>query len=223
MSLVFNVFAGITLSISNYSKSIDYSYESLKPESYGFETTLTLKDKYYLQMDVKRIAAQVQSSSGNLNVFGYDYTHDFMYLKMGYKFSETQSIYLSPMIYYAPILFPVTVGALTSQAAFEKTLSAGLGIGYTKNLSLEKFKFDINANFSLMKFQSGQYEQNYSYLFDVNMHPSWKVSKSMFLGVNYNVIAGQSSLVEKKTGSDYPFKTTYVLHNLFLTFSYTLH
>lgn len=223
MALVFNFFLGLTLSVSDYSKSIDYSFESLKPESYGFDVTYDITDNYYFQLDFKRIAAQVQSSSGKLNIYGWDYTHDFTYLKFGYNLNASESLYVAPMMYYVPTLFPLSVGALSSQAAFEKTLSVGMGFGYTKEIILDKFKFKMDSSLSLTRFLSQDYDHKYSFLFDVDMNPSWKVAKNIFLGVNYNLVAGQTSLTEKKTGSNFPFKTTYFLHNLFLTFTYTLH
>lgn len=223
MALVFNVFLGLTLSITDYSKSLDMSYESLKVESYGFETTYNMSKKYYMQLDFKRISAQVQSSSGYLNIFGWNYTHDFAYLKFGYKLNPSETFYISPMAYYVPTLFPISVGALTSQAAFEKTMSLGLAMGYTKEFVIENFYFKIDTSFAIADFLSKDYAQNYSYLFDVDLNPKWKFSKNMFIGLNYNLISGQSSLIERKTGSDFPIKATYFLHTIFLTFAYTLH
>ncbi len=223
MALAFNIFLGLTLSVSDYSKSIDYSYESIKPESYGFSVDYNLTEDYFFQLDFKRLAAQVQSSSGFLNIYGWDYTHDLTYLKFGYNLNTTESIYIAPMIYYVPTLFPISVGALTSEAAFEKTLSVGLGFGYVKEIIRDNFKFKLDSSLSITEFLSQDYDHNYSFLFDVDMNPSWKVAKKMYLGVNYNLVAGQTSLTEKKTGSNFPFRSTYFLHNLFLTFTYTLH
>ena len=72
MALVFNIFAGLTISVSNYSKSLNYEYESVKLESYGLESTLEFNSDYFIQLDVKRLSAGVQSGSGKLNIFGWE-------------------------------------------------------------------------------------------------------------------------------------------------------
>jgi hypothetical protein len=220
--LVFNIFAGLTLALSDYSKSLNYEYESARLESYGMEATLEFNDNYFFQFDIKRLSAQVQSSTGKLNVFGWDYTHDIAMLKFGMNLNENNSVYLSPTVYYFPTLFPTQVGALSSTAAFEKTLTYGLGAGYITSYKIKKIDVKLDANLSLLNFASSEYNSKYSYVIDLDINPTYKISDRMKAGINYNIVAGQASLVEKKTGSDFPFKTSYFLHNLFLTFAYTL-
>lgn len=223
MALVFNLFLGLTLSTTDYSKSINFEYESLRPASYGMELSLDIDKNYFVEFDLKRLAANVQSSSGNLNVFGWDYTHDIAMLKFGYAINENHSVYASPVAYYVPLLFPIQVGALTSTAAFEKTPAYGFGVGYKHKQTLEKISINFDASFSYLNFASSDYDTKYSYLFDLDVHPTYEINKKMTVGVNYNLVTGLSSLKENKTGSNFPFKTSYFLHNLFLTFAYTLH
>lgn len=222
MALVFNVFAGLTLSLSNYSKSLNYEYESLKLESYGIETTLDLTEKYFVQLDFKRLAAQVQSSTGKLNVFGWDYTHDIGMFKIGYRLKEDYAIYISPVVYNMPILFPTQVGALTSTAAFEKTLAMGVSAGFIKQYQFKKASLSMEGSLGLLDIIASEYSQKYNYFFDLDVHPEWNLGKKIKFGVNYNLIVSQASLIEERTGSNYAFKSTTFLQNLFLTFAYTL-
>ncbi len=222
MALVFNIFLGLTLSTTDYSKALNLSYESLKVESYGMDISLKLADKYYLELDFKRLAAQVQSGSGLLNIYGWDYTHDIAMIKFGHKINATTSFYASPVLYYVPILFPTQVGALTSIAAFEKTPAYGLGLGCKYELQQKKIKIKFDASLSYLEFASDEFSTNYSYVFDLDIHPTYALNKSMELGLNYNLVNGFSSFIENKTGSDFPIKTSNFLHNLFLTFAYTL-
>lgn len=223
MALVFNIFLGLTLSITQTSKSINFEYESVKPASYGFDMTLNLNENYYMQFDMKRLGAGVQSRSGHLNVFGWDYTHDIMMLKFGYALDEKQSIYVTPTIHYTPVLFPTQVGALTSIAAFEKTLTYGAGFGYRKHEKIKMFDVLFDVSFSYLKYASEDYDSKYSFMFDVDVHPTYQINESMAAGLNYNLVFGQSSLVENKTGNEFPFNSRYFLHNFFLTFAYTLN
>lgn len=222
MALVFNIFAGLTISVSNYSKSLNYEYESVKLESYGLESTLEFNSDYFIQLDVKRLSAGVQSGSGKLNIFGWDYTHDIGMLKFAKRYNENTSFYFNPTLYYLPILFPTQVGALSSTAAFEKTLTYGLGLGYISQYSFKKFDLKTDVNFSYLDFSSADYDLKYNYILDIDINPTFKLNEAMNIGLNYNVIMGQTSLTENKTGSEFPFKMSYFLHNLFLTFAYTL-
>lgn len=222
MSLVFNIFLGLTISTTDYSKSLNYDYESVRAKSYGLEASLELNKKYYIGFDFKRLAGSVQSGSGLLNVFGWDYTHDISMLKAGYKLDENQSVYLAPTLNYFPILFPTQVGALSSTAAFEKTLTYGLAIGYKALHKFKKIDVKLDASLSFLDFVSSDYNANYNYAVDIDLNPTYQIHKKMNIGLNYNIVAGQTSLIENITGSQFPFKTSYFLHNLFLTFEYTL-
>ncbi len=222
MSLVFNLLLGLTVSTTDYSKGLNYDYESVRAESYGLETTLELDDKYFAAFDLKRLAGNVQSSTGLLNVFGWNYTHDVAQLKLGFHLDKRSSFYFAPTLHYFPILFPTQVGALSSTAAFEKTLTYGLAVGYKALYRIEKIDLKLDANLSYLDFASSDYDSNYSFAFDIDVNPTYEVSKKMNVGINYNLLAGQTSVTENITGSQFPFKTTYFLHNFFLTFEYTL-
>ena len=222
MALAFNIFAGLTLSVSQYTKSLNYEYESVALQSYGIETSLDISSKINMKLDFKRLAGKIQSADGDLNVYGWSYSHDIGQLKVGFSFDDTQSIYIAPTAYYMPILFPIQVGALKSTAAFEKTTAMGVGIGYTKELKLEKLNVDFDASFSLLNLRSEEYKQKYSYLIDLDVNPSWKVSRDVDLGAMYNLVVGQFSVKENKTGFDYSIKSRYFLNNFFITLKYTL-
>lgn len=218
--LVFNIFLGLTLSVTQTSKSINFEYETLRPASYGFDLQLNLNEKYFMQLDVKRLGAGVQSQNGFLNIFGWDYTHDITALKLGYNLNEENSFYLAPVFYYMPVLFPTQVGALSSVAAFEKTFTYGLAVGYQYHASFKKIDFLADASLGLLDFASSEYDSNYGYFLDVDLHPTYNLNESIKLGLNYNLVFGQHSLVENKTGEGFPFKTRFFLHNLFFTFAY---
>jgi hypothetical protein len=222
MDLVFNIYLGLTLAVSDYSKSLNYEYESLRAESYGFNSSLSLSEKFYFDLGLKRLSAQVQSESGNLNVFGWDYTHDIANLRFGFNLEDKTKLFLGPAFYYMPVLFPTQVGALSSEAAFEKVPQAGFELGYGKEFKFEDFDLIIESSFLAFKSLSSDYEDNYNLLLDLEINPSLKISKHMRLGVNYNVIVGQFSFIENKTGLNYPFKSRYSLQNLFLSLTYTL-
>lgn len=222
MALVFNIFLGLTLSTTTYTKSLNFEYESLRVESYGMDLSLDISNDFFLELDTKRLGAQVQSGTGKLNIYGWDYTHDISMLKFGFDLDKKNSIYISPILYYMPLLFPVQVGALTSIAAFEKTLAHGVGLGYKTERKFKKYDVKFDASLSYLDFASSEYNSKYNYLLDIDVNPTYALGESMSVGLNYNLVHGLVSLTENKTGSAFPFKTSYFLHNLFFTFAYTL-
>lgn len=121
------------------------------------------------------------------------------------------------IVNYQPILFPTAVGALSSTAAFEKTLTAGLGAGVKHRFKFKEINFKSEANMNYLQF-FGEYDSKYGFLWILGLEPYWNW-KGFEVGVNYNLTGGLVSLKEEKTGQSYPFKEIFYLQSFLFSLS----
>lgn len=224
MVLAFKIFAGLTLSLTQYSKSLDFEYESVNPLTYGMEIEV-IYPKEYFAIEMKRLDGTVQSKEGLLNIFGWDYTHDIIKLKYGtFLGSHKRHILFSNItFYYYPILFPQEVGVLSSSAAFEKTFVLGLGLGYKRRLDFKQLGIDLEVSFSYLDFLSSEYDSKYGFLWDTHINPYFKINKFLEIGASYNLVSGMASLKSYKTDQEHPVKTQFFNQNFFLTLKYMIY
>ena len=224
MFLAFKFFAGLTLSLTQYSKSLDFDYNSVNPISYGMELEIAYPGEYFA-IEFKRLDGTVQSKEGKLNIFGWDYTHDIAKFKYGLLLGlkKDHLLFLNTLFYYHPILFPIEVGALSSAAAFEKTFAAGLGLGYRKEFDFDRVGVDFGVNFNYFTFLSADYDSKYGFLWDTHINPHLKLNKFLELGASYSLVSGLVSLESNKTAKKYPLKNQFFHQNFFLTLKYSLY
>lgn len=146
-------------------------------------------------------------------MYGWRYRHLWGSLGLGWLFENTHHVYLKGVVHYAPTLFPTLVGPLHSEAAFEKVLFYGVGVGYKVDFTFQDWPFALQVDLFNLMTDDSNYDLSYALAWNLRLtrYHQWR---NVRLGVSYDQVGQAVSFTEKHTGQDYPVKSLLRLHQI---------
>lgn len=214
-TLSMGAYTGLTAAVNHYSKALPFEYESLRLPAFGGWADFNV-NKLLFSLDFKSMPAQVKSSSGNLNVFGWKYSHLWGSLASGYLYDNKHHVYFKLSVQYLPTLFPTQVGVFQSTAAFEKIPAFGIGLGYKTYLSIYDIPVQVQTDLYNVQITDSNYDLKYGLAYSLKLTPYY-MWRNLKFGLSYEYLGQILSLTEKNTGQDYPFKSRLGLHQLLIS------
>ncbi len=219
-SFKLRAFAGLTASMSTYQESLPFEYTSLKLPAWSVEAQMRVQN-FLLEGDFKSLPGKVHSDSGHLNFYGWRYRHLWGSVSLGWLFEDTHHIYLKSMVHYAPTLFPTLVGPFHTEAALEKVLLFGVGVGYKADFSFYDWPFTLQLDLFNVMTNDPAYDLKYGLAWNVRLtrYHEWR---NIRLGVSYDQVGQALSFTELHTGQYYPVKSFIRLHQILLHVEFPL-
>lgn len=212
LSLRLRAFAGLTASMTTYQKALPFEYESVKLPAWSVEGDIRFKN-FLLTGDFKSSPAKIHSIDGHLNFYGWKYRHLWGSVGVGWLFEDTHQVYIKGVVHYAPTLFPLQVGAIHREAAFEKVLLYGMGLGYKADFKFFDWPFTLQLDLFHLMTQDAYYDLDYgmAWNFRLTRYHEWR---NIRFGVSYDQVGQALSFTELHTGQDYPVRSFLRLHQI---------